>query len=106
MAIGGGPPRRASSYHLRPGKEPTACRIVHERTIHAAGGGHGGGRGMGPLTTAGAYYRDGERPDDLVREATMYMDKGYRTLKVKVAGLAPEADVERVRLIRETVGPG
>src|SRR2546427_42696 len=57
-----------------------------------------------PAYVTGFYYRDGERPDDLQREATMYLEKGYRTLKVKVAGLAPEADAERVALIRRTVG--
>src|SRR2546428_13032711 len=52
----------------------------------------------------GFYYRDGERPDDLVREAAMYVAQGYRTLKVKVGGLTPEADAERVGVIRKAVG--
>src|SRR6266849_2734114 len=34
-----------------------------------------------PAYVTGFYYRDGERPDDLVREATMYVEQGYRTLK-------------------------
>jgi L-alanine-DL-glutamate epimerase-like enolase superfamily enzyme len=57
-----------------------------------------------PAYVTGFYYRDGERPDNLVREAALYLEKGYRALKVKVGGLTPEADAERVRLIRETVG--
>jgi len=57
-----------------------------------------------PAHVTGFYYRDGERPDDLVREAALYLEKGYRTLKVQVGGLTPEADAERVRLIRKTVG--
>ena len=32
-----------------------------------------------PAYVTGFYYRDGERPDDLVREAAMYMEHGYRT---------------------------
>src|SRR5207244_1444553 len=44
-----------------------------------------------PAYVTGFYYRDGERPDDLVREAAMYVAQGYRTLKVKVGGLTPEA---------------
>ena len=72
------------------------------RPVHALLG--GALRERVPAYVTGFYYRDGERPDDLVREAAMYLEKGYRTLKVKVAGLTPEADVERVRLIRETVG--
>jgi D-galactarolactone cycloisomerase len=74
------------------------------RPVHALLG--GALRDRVPAYVTGFYYRDGERPDDLVREAAMYTDKGYRTLKVKVAGLTPEADFERVRLIREAVGPG
>src|SRR5216683_1835992 len=57
-----------------------------------------------PAYVTGFYYRDGERPDDLVREAAMYVAQGYRTLKVKVGGLSPEADAERVGRIRKAVG--
>lgn len=57
-----------------------------------------------PAYVTGFYYRDGERPDDLIREAAFYLEKGYRTLKVKVGGLTPEEDAQRVRLIRETAG--
>jgi len=57
-----------------------------------------------PAYVTGFYYRDGERPDDLLREAAMYLELGYRTLKVKVGGLTPEADAERVGLIRKAVG--
>jgi D-arabinonate dehydratase len=57
-----------------------------------------------PAYVTGFYYRDGECPDDLVREAAMYLEQGYRTLKVKVGGLTPEADAERVGVIRKAVG--
>src|SRR5437868_10720088 len=57
-----------------------------------------------PAYVTGFYYRDGERPDHLLREAAMYLELGYRTLKVKVGGLTPEADAERVGLIRKAVG--
>lgn len=57
-----------------------------------------------PAYVTGFYYKDGERPDDLVREASFYLEQGYRTMKVKVGGDTPEADAERVRLIRDTVG--
>ena len=58
-----------------------------------------------PAYVTGFYYRDGERPDDLRREAAMYLEAGYRTVKVKVGGLSPEADAERVGVIRKAVGP-
>ena len=57
-----------------------------------------------PAYVTGFYYRDGERPDDLVREAALYVEQGYRTVKVKVGGLTPEGDAERVGVIRKAVG--
>lgn len=57
-----------------------------------------------PAYVTGFYYRDGEREDDLRREAARYLEHGYRTVKVKVAGLAPEADAERVGVIRKALG--
>ncbi len=57
-----------------------------------------------PAYVTGFYYRDGERRDDLVREAAMYVEQGYRTVKVKVGGLTPEADAARVGVIRKAVG--
>jgi D-galactarolactone cycloisomerase len=72
------------------------------RPVHALLGGTL--RQRVPAYVTGFYYRDGERPDDLVREAAMYVELGYRTLKVKVGGLTPEADAERVGVIRKAVG--
>jgi L-alanine-DL-glutamate epimerase-like enolase superfamily enzyme len=57
-----------------------------------------------PAYVTGFYYRDRERPDDLAREAATYVEQGYRTVKVKVGGLSPEADAERVGVIRKAVG--
>lgn len=72
------------------------------RPVHALLG--GALRDTVPAYVTGFYYRDGERPDDVVREAASYMEQGYRYLKVKVGGLTPEADAARVALIRRTVG--
>jgi len=72
------------------------------RPVHALLG--GALRSKVPAYVTGFYYRDGEKPDDLRREAAMYLDHGYRTVKVKVAGLSPEADAERVGVIRKAVG--
>ena len=72
------------------------------RPVHALLG--GALRSRVPAYVTGFYYRDGERPDDLRREADLYLAHGYRTLKVKVAGLPPEADAERVGVIRKAVG--
>ncbi len=73
-----------------------------ERPVYALLG--GALRQRVPAYATGFYYRDNERPDDLRREAALYLEKGYRTLKVKVGGLTPEEDARRVGFIRETVG--
>ena len=57
-----------------------------------------------PAYVTGFYYRDGERDDDLRREAALYLEQGYRTVKVKVAGVAPEEDARRVGVIRKALG--
>lgn len=59
-----------------------------------------------PAYVTGFYYKDGERLDDLKREAASYLEQGYRTLKMKVAGVTPEEDAERVRAVRQTAGDG
>jgi L-alanine-DL-glutamate epimerase-like enolase superfamily enzyme len=73
-----------------------------ERPVYALLG--GALRDKIPAYATGFYYRDNEQPADLEREAALYVEKGYRTVKVKVGGLTPEADAERVRFIRQCVG--
>src|SRR5262249_43448859 len=73
-----------------------------ERPVYALLG--GALRQRVPAYATGFYYRDNERPDDLRREAALYLEKGYRTLKVKVGGLTPEEDARRVGFIRDIVG--
>jgi L-alanine-DL-glutamate epimerase-like enolase superfamily enzyme len=72
------------------------------RPVHALLG--GALRTRVPAYVTGFYYRDGEKPDDVMREAEMYVKLGYRTVKAKVGGLPPEADAERVGRIRKAVG--
>lgn len=74
-----------------------------ERPVYALLG--GALRQQLPAYVTGFYYKDNETPDDLRREAAFYLERGYRTLKVKVGRLSPEADAERVRVIREAAGP-
>jgi L-alanine-DL-glutamate epimerase-like enolase superfamily enzyme len=72
------------------------------RPVHALLG--GALRTRVPAYVTGFYYRDGERPDDLRREAALYLEHGYRTIKAKVGGLPADADAERIGLIRKAVG--
>jgi L-alanine-DL-glutamate epimerase-like enolase superfamily enzyme len=72
------------------------------RPVHALLG--GALRASVPAYVTGFYYRDGERDDDLKREAALYLEHGYRTVKVKVAGVSPEDDARRVGVIRKALG--
>src|SRR5262249_28658700 len=72
------------------------------RPVHALLG--GALRASVPAYVTGFYYRDGERDDDLRREAALYVEQGYRTVKVKVAGVSPEDDARRVGVIRKALG--
>jgi len=43
-------------------------------------------------------------PDEMAQEAVAHVAAGFRTLKLKV-GETPERDLDRVRVVREAVGP-
>jgi D-galactarolactone cycloisomerase len=72
------------------------------KPVHALLG--GAQRSRVPAYVTGFYYRDGERAEDLMREAELYLRHGYRTVKAKVGGLPPEADAARIGLIRQVLG--
>jgi L-alanine-DL-glutamate epimerase-like enolase superfamily enzyme len=54
---------------------------------------------------AGGYYEDGKGLKELAREMEGYVGEGFRAVKMKVGGEAFATDVERVRAVREAVGP-
>ncbi len=58
-----------------------------------------------PMYVAGGYYREGKGLQELAAECAMYRDHGYKALKVRVGGLSLSEDLERVAVIRESVGP-
>jgi D-galactarolactone cycloisomerase len=60
-----------------------------------------------PAYASGGYYGpDGEPAiDQLVEEMATYTAQGYRAVKMKVGGQPIDVDVERVRSVREAVGP-
>ncbi len=47
----------------------------------------------------------GGPPDAMAKECVSFMEKGVRAFKPKIGGV-PEEDAERLRAIREAVGPG
>ena len=67
----------------------------------------GGARNQVPVYASGGYYGpDGEAAiDQLVAEMSCYAQAGYNTVKMKIGGLPLEQDLERVRAVREAVGP-
>ena len=64
----------------------------------------GGARDSLPIVSIGGYYEDGKTLDDLAAEMRQLRAWGMAGCKVKVGGLAPEADAERVAACREGAG--
>ncbi|MDZ7305389.1 MAG: mandelate racemase/muconate lactonizing enzyme family protein [candidate division KSB1 bacterium] len=54
---------------------------------------------------AGGYYEEGKTVADLVKEMEGYVSEGFRAVKMKVGGESFSVDVERVRAVREALGP-
>lgn len=57
-----------------------------------------------PIISIGGYYEEGKSLSDLGREMQLLRDSGMAGCKMKVGGLAPEADAERVRAARAGAG--
>jgi D-arabinonate dehydratase len=54
----------------------------------------------------GGYYRGGQSVDDLVRETSAVVEKGFTALKLKVGKLGGRADAERIGAVRRALGDG
>jgi L-alanine-DL-glutamate epimerase-like enolase superfamily enzyme len=56
---------------------------------------------------AGGYYEEGKGKEDLAAELKGYVDTGFRAVKMKVGWpvMTLKQDAERVRAVREAVGP-
>lgn len=57
------------------------------------------------IISIGGYYEEGKTLDDLGQEMITLGELGMSGCKVKVGGLSPEEDAERVRVARSAVGP-
>jgi L-alanine-DL-glutamate epimerase-like enolase superfamily enzyme len=64
----------------------------------------GGFRDKVPVIAIGGYYVRGSNESDLRREVVGYKQAGMYGMKLKVGGLTPADDADRVRLVREAVG--
>lgn len=54
---------------------------------------------------AGGYYEEGKGLKELAREMEGYVREGFRAVKMKVGGEPLAVDVERVRAVRDAIGP-
>ncbi|MBI4637477.1 MAG: mandelate racemase/muconate lactonizing enzyme family protein [Candidatus Rokubacteria bacterium] len=64
----------------------------------------GGGRSRIPAYASSGLWLD-YSADELVAEAQRFLAKGHRAMKMRL-GRTPAEDLDRVRLVREAVGPG
>jgi L-alanine-DL-glutamate epimerase-like enolase superfamily enzyme len=54
---------------------------------------------------SGGYYLEGKTPDDLAAEMARYVSLGFRAVKMKIGRLSPEKEEDRIRAVRERIGP-
>jgi D-arabinonate dehydratase len=64
----------------------------------------GAARESVPAYASGGYYRENKGLEGLREEMGRYVERGHDTVKLKVGGLPPEEELERVRTVRETIG--
>jgi L-alanine-DL-glutamate epimerase-like enolase superfamily enzyme len=65
----------------------------------------GGFRDRVPTYIAGGYYEEGKGLQELAKEMDDNVRLGARGVKMKVGGLSIAEDVERIRVVRDAVGP-
>lgn len=67
----------------------------------------GGDRARVEIYSGGNFYAEGKGLKELVAETEQYLAMGYRAIKMKVGwpGVTLAQDLERVRVVRETIGP-
>lgn len=59
-----------------------------------------------PAYASGGYYRQGESFQQMAEEMAGVVERGFKTIKIKVGALPLEQEVERLRTLRQTVGDG
>lgn len=65
----------------------------------------GGFRNSVPTYIAGGYYEEGKGLNELAQEMRENVEMGARAIKMKVGAVSIREDVERVRVVREAIGP-
>lgn len=75
---------------------------MHGRPLHRLLGSY---RDLVPVYASGGLYADDKSVDDLAQEMKAYVERGFRAVKMKVAGAPLATDVARVAAVREAIGP-
>jgi D-arabinonate dehydratase len=57
-----------------------------------------------PVYSSGGYYRQGESFQEMADEMAGIVGRGFSTIKIKVGALSFKEEVERLRILRRTVG--
>jgi L-alanine-DL-glutamate epimerase-like enolase superfamily enzyme len=65
----------------------------------------GGYRDSVPTYVAGGYYEEGKGLKELAEEMVEHVENGARGVKMKVGAVPIREDVERVKAVREAIGP-
>ena len=65
----------------------------------------GGYRDRVPTYIAGGYYEDGKGLKELAQEVTEHVEWGAKAVKMKVGALSLKEDAERVKTVRQAIGP-
>lgn len=65
----------------------------------------GGYRDSVPTYVAGGYYEEGKGLRELAQEMEQNVAMGARAIKMKIGGVPMHEDVERVRVVRDAIGP-
>ncbi|PZX16485.1 L-alanine-DL-glutamate epimerase-like enolase superfamily enzyme [Palleronia aestuarii] len=58
-----------------------------------------------PAYASGGYYIDGKGPDRLAEEMAGYVSEGFKAVKMKVGRLDPSEEEDRIRAVRDAIGP-
>jgi D-arabinonate dehydratase len=59
-----------------------------------------------PIYSSGGYYRQGESFQQMADEMAGIVERGFRSIKIKVGALSFKEEVERLKILRRTVGDG
>jgi Mandelate racemase / muconate lactonizing enzyme, N-terminal domain/Enolase C-terminal domain-like len=65
----------------------------------------GGFRDRVPTYIAGGYYEEGKGLRELAQEMEQNLRMNAKAVKIKVGGVSIREDIERIRTVRETIGP-